>query len=163
GDNEGVPCGGLPVASCVVAAHVNIDSFGTVRGRLGYTFGDNRWLAYVTGGFAWQRGFGGIAVTTVVGGGGGVCGACTQGRVARSAGTANGGYAVGGGVEWALWANWTGGVEYRYLSTGDFDNGGFVVTAGSLLARGGVPVGSTISETRSINNNILRARINYRF
>ena len=70
---------------------------------------------------------------------------------------------AGGGVEAALWGNWTGGIEYLYLSTGDFNTQGFVVAPGSLLAAAGVPVGSTVTETRSINNNILRARINYRF
>jgi outer membrane immunogenic protein len=152
GDNGGVPCAGLPVSSCAVVAHANIDSFGTVRGRLGFTVGDNRWLIYATGGYAWQSITGSIDVTTVLGT-----------LTVLSASTTKSGYAVGGGVEAALWGNWTGGVEYLFLSTGDWDNSGFVVTSGSLLARAGIPVGSTIAETRSINNNILRAKINYRF
>jgi outer membrane immunogenic protein len=152
GSNEGIPCGGLVAASCVVSASTNINSFGTVRGRLGFTVGDNRWLVYGTGGYAWQNISSSVNITTALG---------TTSVLSNS--TTKSGYAVGGGVEVALWGNWTGGIEYLFLSTGDFDNRGFVVAPGSLLAAAGVPVGSTVTETRSINNNILRARVNYRF
>jgi outer membrane immunogenic protein len=152
GDNEGDACGQLRTGSCTVSAHANINSFGTVRGRLGFTVGDNRWLIYGTGGYAWQNVSGSVDITTVLG---------TTNVLSIS--TTKSGFAVGGGVEAALWGNWTGGIEYLYLSTGDFDTQGFVVAPGSLLAAAGVPVGSTVTETRSINNNILRAKINYRF
>ena len=140
------------MGSCQVGAHGNVDSFGTVRGRLGFTVGDNRWLIYGTGGYAWQKVSGSVDIDTVLG---------STSVLAVS--TTKSGFAVGGGVEAALWGNWTGGFEYLYLRTGDFDIGGFVVSEGSLLARAGVPVGSTITETRSVNNNILRAKVNYRF
>jgi outer membrane immunogenic protein len=156
GGSQGIPCGGLPPQSCSVAAHVNVSSFGTVRGRVGFTVGDNRWLFYGTGGYALMNFSGGIDVTTEFG---------TTLNV-LSASTTKSGYAIGGGVEAALWGyftGWTGGIEYLYLGTGDWDTGRFVVPPGGVLARAGVPVGSTITDTRSINNNIVRAKINYRF
>ena len=68
------------------------------------------------------------------------------------------GWTLGGGVETALWANWTGGVEYLYIDTGNFSN------SSSLTgALGGFPAGSTFTDTVRLKNNIVRAKLNYRF
>jgi len=77
------------------------DWFGTVRGRLGYAV--DRWLFYVTGG-----------------------GAYVHNRLSAVApfafaSTSNTGFTwtAGGGIEAALWQNWSVKGEYLYLATPD--------------------------------------------
>jgi outer membrane immunogenic protein len=109
--------------------------FGTGRGRVGYAA--DRWLFYVTGGGAWQNTSRDVTVT-VAGIGGGTATASDSGT--------RFGWTLGGGVETALWANWTGGVEYLYIDTGNQTITNAVATT-SLRER----------------NNIVRAKLNYRF
>jgi len=140
-----VPCG-LTVV-CDVQGSTSVKSFGTVRGRAGFTVGDNRWLIYGTAGFAWQQVSTSIDVIH------------PSGRVSNvvSGSTTTTGYAVGAGFEVALWGNWTGGAEYLFIHTGDFTNaGGAVVVPGVLNI-------ASITQSNSLNNNVFRARVNYRF
>jgi outer membrane immunogenic protein len=103
--------------------------FGTLRGRIGYAFAD-RWLLYFTGG----GGYGEFKTEGTLAG------------VPFSAKKDEWFWALGGGVEAALWGNWTGRVEYLYLDTGDLNQ--------TVL---GVPV------TTRFKDNIVRGAINYRF
>jgi outer membrane immunogenic protein len=89
----------------VANAFSEMDYFGTARLRLGYAF--DRALVYATGGLAWGHNEIGVSVA----GGGLVAGA--------SSANTHVGYAVGGGVEWALVDNWTAKVEYLYLDLGN--------------------------------------------
>ena len=89
----------------VANAFSEMDYFGTARLRLGYAF--DRALVYGTGGLAWGHNEIGVSVA----GGGLVAGA--------SSANTHIGYAVGGGVEWALVDNWTAKVEYLYLDLGN--------------------------------------------
>ena len=75
-----------------------IDCIGTVRGRLGYAL--DRWLMYGTGGFAWS-----LAHFTDTPG-------ATKGldNVVRL----SPGWAVGAGIEVALFPHWTARLEYLY-------------------------------------------------
>ena len=105
-------------AGAVVAnAFSEIDYFGTARARLGYAF--DRTLIYATGGLAWANNEIGVSVAAP----GFVAGATSSNMHV--------GYAVGGGVEWALSPNWSAKVEYLYLDLGSEDyfggtgNGGF--------------------------------------
>jgi len=88
------------------SSEVNVDYFGTVRGRLGYTF-DNA-LVYATGGFA----YGGVnyrvhnGVNTVI---------------YTNDNTTETGYAAGGGLEYKLNSSWSIKAEYQYISLGSFD------------------------------------------
>jgi outer membrane immunogenic protein len=140
-----------PTAACgaiisSATATDKVEDFGTVRGRLGLAF--DRWLVYATGGASWQTVNSVYAVTAA---------GLTTG-VASST-TTRGGYAVGGGVETALWGNnWIGGVEYLYLDTGTFGTG-----TASLAAIAPAPAGSTLATTARIQNNIVRARLSYKF
>lgn len=77
-----------------------INSFGTVRARLGYTSGMD--MLYVTGGWAWIRN---KAIVSVPG-------------TATSLSDTHNGFAVGGGWEHAITANWTLKAEYLYLDAG---------------------------------------------
>jgi len=100
----------------------------TVRGRLGYAGFDN-WLLYVTGGGA----FGNIKASN---------------SLAGNASSNRTGYALGGGVEYALWSNWSVKLEYLYVDLGKFDCG---------IACGAV------TDDVSFKANTVRAGINYRF
>jgi high affinity Mn2+ porin len=79
-----------------------IDYLGTLRGRMGYTFG--HWLVYATGGFAWS-----------------------QGRFLQSPGVSDDadkvlrtrtGGALGTGIEVAIAPDWTSRIEYLYRRFG---------------------------------------------
>ncbi|MBV8791253.1 MAG: porin family protein [Pseudolabrys sp.] len=98
------------------------DWLGTFRGRLGYAAG--RIMPYITGGLAV-----GNINHNVVGVG--------------SANNTRAGWALGGGVEVALWQNWTGKLEYLYAD----------------LGRGSSVLGSDAK----FNASLLRAGLNYRF
>jgi outer membrane immunogenic protein len=78
--------------------------FGTVRGRLGLA--QDRWLLYVTGGYAYQN-FS-VDVTTLNWG-------------VASASTTRNGWTVGGGVEYAFAGPWTARLEYLYIDTSSSD------------------------------------------
>ncbi len=140
-------CGVIGACSLSVSDHIRW--FGTARGRVGYAA--DRWLFYVTGGGAWQN------LATDVGA---TVGGATTGLLGTS--TTRFGWVLGGGVETALWANWTGGIEYLYIDTGTVTNSG-TVAAGTILAAAGAPVGSSFSESDRLHNNIVRAKLNYRF
>lgn len=80
-----------------------IDWLGTIRGRVGLAA--DRWLFYVTGGAAFadvknsQLGLSPLATAT----------------------TTAAGWTVGGGIEAALWGNWSAKVEYLYVDIGQTD------------------------------------------
>ena len=120
--------GVLPVLGATTVTD-RIRYFGTVRGRLGYAW--DRALVYVTGGYAYQNV--GVDVNSAVFG-------------AASDSTTKGGYALGGGLEYAFAGPWTAGLEYLYLDSGNTN----------------VTLGGTTFSGR-VRNNVLRAKVNYRF
>lgn len=83
---------------------VDLDWFGTVRGKVGYAI-DNV-LIYGTGGLA----YGHISVDEIFFGDG------------ASKDTTKLGWTAGAGIDWAFAKNWTVGLEYRYM---DFGSVGF--------------------------------------
>ncbi len=85
-----------------------VDYVGTARGRVGYAF--DRWMPYVTGGFAWGHGH--IEVNDGSG--------AQLGRYQT-------GWTAGLGAEFAVSGNWTAKVEYDYvnLSAATYDLGRF--------------------------------------
>lgn len=92
-------------AGAVVAnAFSEMDYFGTARLRLGYAF--DRAMIYATGGVAWGNNEIGVNIATPLF----VAGA--------SSSNMHVGYAVGGGIEWAIADNWSAKVEYLYLDFG---------------------------------------------
>ncbi len=129
----------------------SLDFFGTVRGRLGYAF--DRTLVYGTGGFAYgsgsaDRSFGGYAGND----------------------SFRTGYAVGGGIEYALptdsFLNFfrssavTLKVEGLYvnLERGTRNQGALVVNAANL-----VPVAYSAIGRRDDEFAVVRAGLNYKF
>lgn len=70
----------------------------------------------------------------------------TVGGVTASSTGYDSGYAVGGGIEWAAWDRFSFGVEYLYVGVQDRS-----VSVGAVTA------------TANLDNNIVRAKLNYRF
>lgn len=97
---------------------LSLDSFGTVRARLGYANGAV--MPYVTGGLAWGKTSGDIAVTYT-----------PNGHVDANANPAGTSYAsvdethvgwtIGAGVEWAFAPNWSLKAEYLHIDLGSED------------------------------------------
>jgi outer membrane immunogenic protein len=101
---------------------------GTARGRLGYA-GWSNWLPYFTGGLA----MGDIKAAN---------------SALSSANKTKMGYALGAGVEYAMWSNWSVKLEYLYVDLGKFDCG---IACGAA------------TDNVSFKANVVRAGLNYRF
>ena len=131
------PC--LPIATCPDPATSmtytdKLDWFGTVRGRVGWA--SDRWLPYLTGGWAYGHGS--------------VSGTSTGGVVSTFNGSKNySGWTIGGGLEYAYNNNWSAKVEYLYI---DFGNGPTVPVTAALNVVSG-----------KLTDNILRVGVNYKF
>jgi outer membrane immunogenic protein len=110
--------------------------FGTVRGRLGWAV--DRWLPYVTGGWAYGQGtISGTTTTTIP-------------TTNTFSGSQNySGWTIGGGLEWAFLDHWTARAEYLYIN---FGNGPTVAASARLSIAGG-----------NLIDNIGRAGLNYKF
>lgn len=88
-----------------VRGKTELNWFGTVRGRVGYTF--DRALVYFTGGFA----FGGVKDTLGV--------TSPWGDTAKvSKDDTKTGFVLGGGIEYALNSSWSLKGEYQYIDLG---------------------------------------------
>jgi outer membrane immunogenic protein len=122
---------------------------GTVRGRIGFTYGNA--LLYATGGVA----FGGTqhSYTEFV---------STNAAQTRtlSDSTTKTGWTAGAGVEYAMWKNVPGkvslGIEYLYVDLGDT-----TLSQGASTV-GGLPF-SPSQATFKDRSNIVRAKLNWRF
>ncbi len=111
-----------------VTVEGKIPAFATVRGRVGFAF--NRMMIYGTGGWAYTD-----SKLKITGPGG-----------SAEASHWSSGYALGGGLEWAVWDRWSVKGEYLYVHSGDTS-----VTIAGATASG------------SYNYNTVRAGLNYRF
>jgi outer membrane immunogenic protein len=121
-----------------------LDSFGTVRGRAGFT-ADN-WLFYGTGGYAWSDGsVTRTQISTVVGATPPIP---APGGTVESADNFRNGWTAGAGVEWGIARNWTAKVEYLYVDLGN---------ATSVF-----PL-SNRQQTSSLTMNVARFGLNYKF
>ena len=128
-----------------VTSTLDSDWLFTARGRLGWLVAPNL-LLYGTGG---------LAATEL-----GVHTAISSDSLQPGAGSATGrlkGWAIGGGAEWALSANWTLRAEYLHLDLGK-------VTANAPIQ---VPVGDDITNnmatTVDLTAEVVRAALNYKF
>jgi outer membrane immunogenic protein len=84
-----------------------VDFFGTVRGRLGFTPA-SRWLVYGTGGLAYGRVRSSSDVLFTAGGD----------RYVRSSSAVRAGWAAGAGAEYAFMGNWSAKLEYLHVDLG---------------------------------------------
>ncbi len=119
--------GSTTSAGCPTGCSTNETWLSTVRGRIGYSF--DRIMPYVTGGLA----VGDIrAAAPSIG----------------SGDATNAGWALGGGLEFALPGNWTAKAEYLRVDLGSFNCTG---------------CGALPPDNVSLQENIFRAGVNYHF
>lgn len=110
--------------------------FGTTRGRVGVAM--DRWLPYITGGVAYgTRSYSGTASGAATG--------------TYSASNTVVGYALGAGVDYAFNQNWSARLEYLFTSLPGTTNT-YPLTGGTAIVSYG-----------RLQNNIVRAAVNYRF
>jgi outer membrane immunogenic protein len=148
-----------------------IDWFGTVRGRIGYLWGDGAVLTYLTGGLAYgEVKINGISTVSGIG----RCGCPTDTGGAQSPFRVSGafghsqintGWVVGFGTEGKLLIpGWTYKIESLYMDLGTLDTTG--VTSGVIVAnvapspRAATGVVTTHSH---FTDGILRLGLNYQF
>lgn len=112
-----------------------LDWFGTVRGRVGVATGPV--LSYFTGGFA----YGGVDTT--------ITSQFTGAAGTSSFSNTRTGWTLGSGVEAALGGNWTGKIEYLYVSLGT-QTGSNPTAAAPFLFRS------------EVYEHVFRAGLNYR-
>ncbi len=121
--------------------------FATVRGRVGYAAGPA--LFYVTAGAAFADIKTTYSTTEFT---------AFNGTVSDT----RAGLAVGGGIEAALFGNWTAKVEYLYLDFGAInENFNYSRPGGGFGPPGPIPILSVVSG--NVSDHILRAGLNYRF
>jgi outer membrane immunogenic protein len=119
-----------------------IDYFGTLRGRLGAV--KDSVVYYVTGGAA----FGHVRQSvnaTATGVGLFVSGASSAEMI---------GWTVGGGIEAALWGNWTAKAEYLYMNLGS-------IRSSVDVSSPGAP--GTLATNSTVRDHVVRIGANYHF
>jgi outer membrane immunogenic protein len=97
--------------------------FATFRGRFGYAF--DRFMPYLTAGGAYGQVD--LAIPAI----------------ADSASQSQLGYAIGAGLEYAFFGNWTGKLEYLFIDLGKFETPGLVEA--------------------TFNQHVVRVGLNYKF
>ncbi len=130
----------IPAPGYVYAVNQQVDYFGTLRARLGFTPAD-RFLIYVTGGLAYGYVSSSTSIPSILG---------------LFSGSSSGmqvGWAVGAGNEYALSNNWSVKLEYLYI-----DLGSTSYTSGIP----GVP-GYTFSTNIDTAQHVIRVGVNYKF
>ena len=154
----------FPVSFSENSAQHKIHWFGTVRGRVGLAAGSS--LFYVTGGLAYaelERNASVAASTGFIGVPGLTVNTFSGSFNAKSTKT---GWTLGGGMETALFGNWTLKAEYLYLDLGSVTET-FNTVFQSLVVGGQVGQVGTVAEVRTITSDlkdhIVRVGLNYRF
>ena len=151
-----------PLGSLTGSVDHKLRWFGTARARAGWLPTD-RVLLYVTGGLAYGQidsdytlGFLGTPLTGF------------------SAKNTKAGYTIGGGIEGALWGNWTAKAEYLFMDLGSFASGNGVATTTTSVNLLNTPqqafntvIDTSTTASGAFNNrfrdHIFRVGINYRF
>ncbi len=100
-----------------LGASSTLDWFGSFRGRLGYSFGPA--LLYATGGLAFGKVDSEVKYVSTFPAG--CCGLPGPAIADGRSSSVKVGYAVGGGIEYALTPKWTVKAEYQYIDLGSED------------------------------------------
>ena len=128
---------------------VRVPWFGTVRGRIGLALLDSRLLIYGTGGFAY-----------------GEVNRPLLGWWGNNNNDVRGGWAAGGGVEWAFLPNWSAKIEYLYTELNDNannNNNNWLLLA-PVIQPGPLGIGALGGNwNRRTQINTVRAGVNYHF
>jgi len=140
---------GSPVSGISTTVFDTLESFGTVRGRIGFVF--DRWMFYGTGGYAWQY----MNATTTANPG--------PVSIFSNYGVESG-WAAGAGIEVAFLDRWSAKLQYLHVETGTFNNTTGLLGATSPLVIGGiVGAGTTINEGTRMKTDTVQIGLNYRF
>ncbi|HEY4141352.1 MAG TPA: outer membrane protein [Pseudolabrys sp.] len=123
-----------------------LDTFGTLRARLGYTPAD-RLLVYATGGLAGGHASATADLTTDDG----CAGICFNGSTSKTMW----GWAAGAGVEYAVTGNWSVKAEYLHYDLGTLNTVGPPQVLPAVFGN--------LDGSVKINGNIVRAGLNYKF
>jgi outer membrane immunogenic protein len=123
-----------------------LDFYGTVVGRVGFAF--DRVLVYANGGLAIGRGSASLSIT------GGTEDEPTGATFSDDQEETFFGYAVGAGVEYAMFDNWSVKAEYQYLDFGDQDFDFAFPATGD---------GSSATSTGEIDLHTVKVGLNYHF
>jgi outer membrane immunogenic protein len=147
--------------SAVAQWNDKVNTFGTVRARVGYIAGP--WLFYATGGFGWEYDkltrtqlsapfFGGAPFVDVN---------ALHPGAAVTASHLRAGWTAGAGVEWAFARTWTVKLEYLHLDTQSE-----IMSSGQLnYAVGGAPTlsSSVTAQTSNLTIDTVRVGLNHTF
>lgn len=141
---------------------MKLEDFGTVRGRLGYAW-DNL-LFYGTGGWAWARSSSTLTNTCM----GSLCPGKSSPFTSSAPSTTSmiGGWAAGGGFEWAFLPHWAFRVEYLHLQfNGVGTNYAFSGTNNFFFPGGSIAIPFTGSSHLSSNLgfDLVRVGLDYTF
>ena len=128
-------------AGCTATQSIKIRSISTGRGRVGLAF--DWFMPYVTGGAALVDGLNNLTMTVA-------------GTTANFAPLSHStlGWTAGGGVEVALWRNWSAKLEYLYVSANGATKFAPIPNALGL---------GNVSTPGDYRDNIVRVGFNYRF
>lgn len=144
-----------------VTSSVGSDWLATVRGRVG--FAADKWLFFASGGVAVTNLKGSFAYTDncfIVP----ACGGAPGGPLtteAMSFSNTKAGYAVGGGIEAALWSNWSIKAEYLYVNFGAISATGLITApAGAIFAGSN---NNPFTHSFGLSANLVRLGVDYRF
>jgi outer membrane immunogenic protein len=140
-------CVSAPTVLLTLTDQHQLEYFGTARGRVGYVNNDT--LFYATAGGAYGRVDQTVSATAQGSGTGTFSSATTSQNKF--------GFAVGGGVETALWGGWSGKIEYLYIDLGSVS----ATVSGNLPPAPLTPF--TLSASSTVRDNIIRVGLNYRF
>jgi len=122
-----------------VMPSINTNWLGTVRPRLGYVW--DRTLFYVTGGLAMTDvHFADSYIDTV-----GDAGSSSASKVKT-------GWAFGGGLEYAMWNNWSVKAEYLHLDFGSVSSSNIVIGCGPICSQ---------THTANLTSDVVRLGLNY--
>lgn len=142
--------------------NVTLNSFETVRGRLGYAFNTGSTfspsvLMYGTGGWAWGQ-LSGNSTTTCLGV---FCPSASvpfTGGVASFNDSANG-WTAGAGLEIAFARHWTARLEFLHLQFNNVGTNFSTITASPVLGTGA----ATTHISSNVNVDVVRIGVNYLF
>jgi len=138
-----------------ISSAASADWLSTIRGRIGYAA--NNWLFFATGGAAFTTLKGTFSYADNCGANPGCNGPGTPNGVEAPLSFSNEktGYAVGGGVETGLSANWICKVEYLYVNFSSISTTG--------LINAGINGTAPITHSIDLHANIMRLGLNYKF
>jgi outer membrane immunogenic protein len=150
----------LTTATFTVGANANSNVLTTIRWRAGFVAGS--WLFFGTGGAAFSDAKASWAYSDTCGTNPTCNGGLAPNGVESASASARVGWTVGGGTEAKLFDQWTWKIEYLYVNFGTVSTTGYINST-VLAAFGLPPTASPFSHSMTLQANIVRVGLNYKF